>query len=226
MEKKTFLDKLFHVITIAGTAILMNLLFLVSCLPVVTIGQAWCGLVGAIRYNIRGDKWFEGFKAGFCHRFLRGTIAWCVMLPVNVYMLLDLQYAYVGGYIVPMIAAAIMFCLTAMLTTALLILNVYVPTKISLWVKNAANMVFKSPLMLLAAAVANWLPVLLFLLFPLGFFYAIMIFIAAYFSMSALCATFALKEPLTLYLLEARANGTLLVEEGKIKQTTDKDEEE
>ena len=113
-----------------------------------------------------------------------------------------------------------------MLTTALLILNVYVPTKISLWVKNAANMVFKSPLMLLAAAVANWLPVLLFLLFPLGFFYAIMIFIAAYFSMSALCATFALKEPLMLYLLEARANGTLLVEEGKIKEAMDKDEEE
>ena len=224
-EKKTSMDKLFHIVTLAGTAVLMNLMFLISCLPIVTIGQAWSGLVSAIRYNIRGDKWFQGFKAGFCHRFWRGTIVWCVLLPLNLSMLLDLRHNYLGGYTVPLIAAAIMCCLTTMVTTSFLILNVYVPTKFSTWITDAVNMVFRAPLWLLLAAVVNWLPVVIFLLFPWTFFYAIMIFVVIYFVIAAVCATFALKNTLMDYLLEARVTGTLLVEEGKIREKPEEAEE-
>lgn len=224
-EKKTGFEKLLGIVNLAGTAVLMNLMFLISCLPIVTIGQAWSGLVSAIRYNIRGDKWFQGFKTGFTHRFWRGTIVWCVLLPLNLSMLLDLRHAYMGGYIVPMIAAAVMFCLIAMITISFLILNVYVPTKLFTWITDAVNMVFSAPLWLFLAAIVNGLPAVLFLLFPWVFFYAIMIFVVIYFVIAAVCTTFALKNTLMEYLLEARVTGALLVEEGKIRESAEETKE-
>ena len=79
-EQETIIDKIGRIISLAGNAIAMNLLFLVSCIPVVTIGPAFCGLVSAIRYNIRGDKWFTGFKVGFKTRFWRSLLSWILMM--------------------------------------------------------------------------------------------------------------------------------------------------
>ena len=227
-EKGTIFEKIGKAINIAGNAIGMNLLFLVSCLPIVTIGQAWSGLLSAMRYNIRGDKWFHGFQAGYKNRFWRGTAAWCIMLVVNVYLLLDIHYAYAAGATVPLIGACVMFALAAMVTMSLQLLNVYVPTKTGEWVRNAVNMVFKVPLELLVAAALFWLPAVLFLLWTGIFAYTIMIFVAVYFTLAAVGSTMLLKNALVFYLLQARADGTLLADEGKMKtpETTDGEEEE
>jgi len=214
-EKETILDKLTKIINIIGTVILMNLLFLVSCLPIVTIGQAWCGLLTGVRYTIRGDSWFHGFKYGFKTRFWRGTIAWCLMLIPNFFFLREVHYGVAQGYVVQLISACLMLAMSLMLTTSLLTLNVYIPTKIELWIRNAVNMVFKAPLMLLAAAALAWLPVLLALLRFDIFYLTLIIYIAAYFTLAGFASTMALKETLMFYLLEARANKTLLAEEGK-----------
>lgn len=214
-EKETLMDKLGKVITMAGTAILMNLLFLIACLPIVTIGQAWCGLLSAIRYNIRGDSWFEGFKKGFTTRFLRGTLAWLVLLAVDVLVFIDvLTFAAVDGYTARLIGACVMFALVTMMTAAVLILNVYIPTDIGNWLRNSASMVFKVPLQLLVVAAVMWLPVIMAFFWTDIFMLVWMIFVAAYFTLAALGATILLKETLMAYLVEARAEGTLLAEEG------------
>lgn len=92
-EKRNWTDKLSHVITLAGTAILMNLMFLVAALPIVTIGPAWCGLMTSIRYNIRGDGWFAGFRKGFTTRFWRSLICWCLCLVVCLFFFVDFKLA-------------------------------------------------------------------------------------------------------------------------------------
>lgn len=230
------MEKLGRIINMAGTAVLMNLLFLVSCLPIVTIGQAWCALTSAIRYNIRGDSWWEGYKTGFKNRFWRGTVAWIVMLAAAAYLLLDLNHAVLNGfyqeggvntaYIAPLAGAALMFAVVGMLTVSLLMLNVYIPTSIGDWIRNAVNMIFKYPLYLLGAAVLFWLPVVLGVLWFSIFYMAALIFLAVYFTLASLGCTMLLKEPLIDYLLDARANGTLLSEEGKKKETDNKEEYE
>lgn len=231
MEKETMLDKINKVLSIAGTTILMNLLFLVSCLPIVTMGQAWCALLTGIRYSIRGDSWWQGFKQGFKTRFWRGTIAWCLMLIPNIYFLLEVHYGYAQlevatGYLAQLIPACLMLAMTTMVTSALLILNVYIPTSVGNWVRNATNMVFKAPLMLLAAAVAFWLPILLALLRFDLFYYGLLIVVAAYFPLAGLCTTVALKETLMSFLIDARADGTLLAEEGKQREVKEETEDE
>ena len=216
-EKENFMDKLGRVVTVAGNAILMNLLFLIACIPVVTIGQAWCGLVSAVRFNIRGDKWLDGFKFGFKKRFLRGTVSWCIMLALDVYFLLQVSATMQHGLDTPLIGACIVFAMMTMLTMALQMLNVYIPTDVGNWVRNAANMVFKAPIFLLLAAALFWLPTILLVIWPGIFFYSIMIYITAYYALAALLVTMLLKSTLLEYLLQARADGTLLAEEGKQK---------
>lgn len=214
-EPVSIIEKIGTFFNRAGTAIMMNLLFLACCLPVVTIGQAWSGLLGAIRYEIRGEKWFEGFKKGFKTRFWRGTLSWCVMLAVNAYFILDMNHAWVNEYAMPMVAASLMFALSSMVTTSLIALNLYVPTDVGDWLHNAVNMVFKAPLQLLCAAVLFWLPVLLFMMLWEVFFLVLLVFIAVYYTLAALGITMVLKQPLIRYLLAARAEGTLIADESR-----------
>ena len=224
MQKETMLDKVNKVISFAGRIVLMSLLFLVSCLPIVTIGQAWCALLTGIRWQIRGDSWFEGYKFGFKNRFWRGLIAWTVLLIPNVYFLLEVSGLYwvmselqgsVTPYVLRLLFAAGMLAMTTMFTTALLVLNVYIPTKVGLWVNNATSMVFKALLMLLITSVLFWLPFLLALLAPGIFFFTFPLFLVAYYPLQGWVATLVLKETILDYLIDARADGTLLREEGK-----------
>lgn len=227
MQKGNPLEKLMKLLTIAGNAIMMNLMFLIACIPVVTIGQAWCGLLSAVRYNIRGDKWWDGFKAGFKTRFLRGTIAWIVMLVIDIYMLLELAHWVAKvGLDVPTVMSGIIFSLMIMITFGLQILNVYVPTDIFNWLRNAIRMVFKAPVEMFGSAVLFWGPMLMLQWWHSAFFYGIMVFVAAYFAVVATGSTMVLKNALIHYLLEARASGTLIADEGKKPEAEDADEEE
>ena len=184
MEKETMLDKVTN-----------------ASIPIVTIGQAWCGLLTAVRYNIRGDKWMDGFKAGFKSRFWRGTISWVIMLAADVYFLLDLfEWVEHIGLDIPTVTAAIVFGLMIMITFSMQILNVYVPTNIGQWLRNAVNMVFKAPLELLGTAVLFWVPVIVLRGWPGYFIMAGMIFIAVYFVIVAVVGTMLLNNTLNHYL--------------------------
>ena len=221
-EKQTWMDKFGTVVTMAGTAILMNLMFLVACLPIVTIGPAWCGLLSSIRYNIRGEGWFAGFKAGVCTRFWRSLICWCIGLPMCLYFFSDLNYGLlllrdqglsvesVTGTLIP----GLFFIMAAMLTNALLVLNVYIPTPVSNWLKNGVNF-FRHPLGLFVSAALFWLPLIIALLWDMMIFvHIIMIFVAVYFTLAGVGSTIMMKDDLIEFLLEARQNGTLTAEEG------------
>lgn len=220
-EKQNWTEKLSNAVTLAGTAILMNLMFLLACIPVVTVGAAWCGLMSSIRYNIRGEGWFRGFKTGFRTRFWRSLIIWCACLPVCLVFLNDLNDAVLyaakaGGTlesILPCVVPGLFFAMAGMLTVSLLTLNVYIPTSVSNWLKNGVNF-FRRPFELFAAAALFWAPLVLFRFYLSLFMNVIMVLVAAYFALAAVCGTMVLKDPLIDFLIDARADGTLLAEEG------------
>jgi hypothetical protein len=220
------MSKLMGVINKIGTTILMNLCFLVASIPIVTIGPAWCGLLSAVRYNIRGEGWFQGFKKGFCTRFWRSLIIWVVLAPVCLFFMNDLNNAIlfaeeVGLNAESIIACAIpglFFAMSAMVTISMLTLNVYIPTSVSNWIKNGVNF-FRRPFELLAAAGLFWLPLVLFRFCLVWFtgdalMTAVLILLATYFTVAAVSGTMILKDPLIDFLIDARADGTLIAEEG------------
>lgn len=231
-EKPTLIDKLNKIISAAGQAILMNMLFLVCCLPVVTIGQAWCGLMSSVRYNIRGDKWSDGFKKGFFTRFWRGTIIWIVGLLAFMFFLWDLNAAYATNDMVTLISSGIMCTFVACVVHSALALNVYIYTSVNDWIKNIINLIFKAPLQMILSAALVWglLPAF-FVFFPKDGFviYLIMelslVFFCAYFSLAAVLTTMALKGGLTEILLDCRADGLIIAEEG-VMPTYEEDADE
>lgn len=228
-QKETILEKLGRILSMAGNAIMMNLLFLLSCLPVVTMGAAWNALFSAIRYNVRGEKWFEGFKFGFKIRFWRSLLGWTLMLVLNAITILDFTaYLMVDAYsvegVVRLVASGVMMLLSTGFTGALILLNVYVPTSVSNWLRNAVNLVFKAPLQLALVGALMWFPLLLAMLAYEFFYYFVMVFVVAYFVLAALGITMLMKQPLLDCLIEARTEGILTSEEGKQKPQADEEE--
>lgn len=235
-EKETMFEKLGRVINIAANAVMMNLLFLVACIPVVTIGAAWNALFSAIRYNVRGEKWITGFKVGYKTRFWRSLLSWTLMLiPIGIILYFDViaplkdpafLAALVPGRLVRLVLACLMAMMLAGFNAALMLLNVYIPTSVGNWLSNGANMFFKEPLTLAIVGLLIWFPLLLAVFAFQYFFYFVMVFVVAYYMLVALGITMLMKNTLLEFLLEARANGTLLSEEGKRREGDSEEKED
>ena len=223
MKKKTnSLDKIMNLINLIGTAVLMNLTFLLFCIPIVTIGQAWCGLLGAIRYNIRGESWFKGFLVGFKRRFLRGTVLWIIALPL-IFIFIDSITRAKG--VVDLVAGIFMLVFGGVILHSGLLLNVYIPTTVNNWTRNMVNFALKTPLKLLICAAVYWLPVLVFAFYDFYILYELaLMFVFVYYALCGLVTTIVMKDDLTRLLLACRADGTLTAEEGLAPVQEEEDE--
>lgn len=187
------------ILQLTSNAVMVNFLYLLGCIPVITIGQSWCALFSAIRFAIRGDGWFAGFKEGFKTRFLRGTIAWVVVLALVVYMSMNML-AMVGETVTVIVIHGLFLLAVLMISTSLIVINVYVPSSVAQWLRNAVNMCFAAPIQVAASSVIMWLPTILIVLFlRFGFldpFFFIMVFLLIYYTVSALVTTILLKNAL------------------------------
>ena len=191
-------SKFWKIINLAGNAIGLNLFFLVSCIPIVTIGPAMSGLYSGVRYLIRREDWFTGFKVGFCKNFLRTAIAGVLTVAMMVYLLLYFNTAHNfyldGGSLSPMITYGIAMLFPCMIAAALWPLNVYIPSGTADWLRNAVNLICKAPLQVLATAIAMWLPVFLALYLLELLYLSALVILAVYFSLAAFASTLLLKD--------------------------------
>ena len=206
MKNKDFTQTNFwKVYTLAGNSIMVNLMFLICSIPIVTMGPSWCGLFTALRFAIRGDGWASGFKEGLCTRFWRMMIAWIVALLVIVYMsfnIITMLYYKSDGYL-PMLITYFLFLLLAMMFTAsLIVLNVYIPTSVFQWLKNAVTLTFTSPIQTAIVGALMWIPFMVLLILNISTVYVLIIFIAIYFTVVVLIAILLLKKPLIRIKIE------------------------
>ena len=222
----SFMGKIGKLLNILSTAVLMNACFLICCLPIVTIGPAWNGLLTAIRYHVRGDKWFAGFKFGFKTRFWRSFLSFNIMLLPILYFLPEVNHHWQTEQLVPLIFSVLVFMLLAMFSSALQLLNVYIPTPVGRWIRNAGDLMKSGHLKLAALAAAFWAPLILFLMEPDIFFLIVIVFMIAYYMIVGLGTTLLLKANLIDFLVDARADGVLLAEEGRAKNQSEETEEE
>ncbi len=212
MENQTSFQKIMGFMNKAGNMILLNLLFLVSCLPIVTIGPAWKGLYSAVRYSIRRESWFEGYKAGFRHKFLRTLLGFTFGLAALLYG----GYQFSGALLetlrlpgwdmaLPLAIHGLFFLAALAVTTAMLPTGLYFEGDVNTWLLNAWDLLLHAPLQVLLGGVLMWLPVVVILFFP-GFGYiALTLFVAVYFVLAAVVNTAILKDPLIRILKRIRA---------------------
>ena len=207
-EKPITDTKLWSFITLAGNAIGLNMFFLLACLPVVTIGPALCGLYSGVRFMIRGDGWFAGFKEGFCKHFWRAAIAGVLCIVAFVFLVLNLNmaisYCMETGDFSAIITYAVPLLPVLMLFGGLWPLNIYIDYKTGDWLKNAVNLCFQAPLQVLATGALLVLPAALIIYWTTIAFYGLIVILGIYFSLAVFVATILLKDVLIRFLQKFR----------------------
>lgn len=180
-----------------GDMIILNFIFLLSCLPIVTIGAAQAGLYTAMKVmqdpeddSSLVSAYFRGFKSGF----LTVTLSWGLMMVALV--LLVFVGAYAAGLGLPnwicIAPVAILAWYTAQIPA---FHSRFGCTAIQL-IRNVWFLIIAHPLRTLGVAVLTWLPIgLLLSQYSFVFFTLIPIWCSLYFSTAAAFSYGFLKKP-------------------------------
>lgn len=203
--KKPRESKVMKYVNLAGSAIMLNLIFLVACLPVVTIGPALSGLYSGVRYMIRGEGPAQGFWEGFKTNFLRMMVAGVIFTAILFYFAVMLNGAYNTwlelGIFRDVVAYAIPAMVPLMLLAALVPLNIYIPYSPVEWLKNGVNLVVKAPLWVLLSGLMLAAPVFCFLFASDIFILGMTVFLGFWSTIAAFVSTLVLKSPLVDMLM-------------------------
>ena len=196
-------------VNLAGTAIMINLAFLICCLPVVTIGPAVCGMYAALRYVVRGDGWFTGFVAGIKKNFIRNALVSSLLLIMIVDMAINFNHA-LGFYLessdyTMLIIYSVGLLPLLMVFSALWPLNVFIPYESgSDWLKDCLKLLVKAPIQLILVSALMLLPVALVLYIPDIGFMMLIVFLGIYYALIGFASILLLKKPLEDRLGEYR----------------------
>ena len=116
----------------------------------------------------------------------------------------------IARFALPMLIGSSVFLLfLIMLAAALILLNVYIPTSVSQWLKNGVTLVFRSPVAIAVMAVLMWLPLATVFIFGLGSVLMIMAYVALYFTVVVFVATILMKNSLVRIKLEMEELGEM-----------------
>ena len=196
-------------VNLAGTAIMINVAFLLCCLPVVTIGPAICAMYSSLRYVVRGDGWFNGFRDGIKKNFVRNALVGSILLIMIVDMAINFNTA-LGFYLessdyTPLVIYSVGLLPLLMVFSALWPLDVFIPYESgSDWLKDCFKLLVKAPIQLIIVSALMLLPVALVLYIPdLGFMLAL-VFLAIYYALMGFASILLLKTPLENRLGEYR----------------------
>ena len=79
--------------------VVLNVIFLISCIPIVTIGAAFCALYYTCVKVVRRDcgKLFQEYKRSFCMNFKTATISWLILLVAAGILGGGIYYLLISG---------------------------------------------------------------------------------------------------------------------------------
>ena len=195
-------SKVMQAVLNLGYMILMNFLYLVCCIPVVTMGAAQAGLYSGMRHmnNEELDTWcipafFKGMKSGFKKITLVYAIS---LLPMAI---------IVGGFIISLLfdgagrdmpvwlsgAAVLLF---AAWQTMLVIFHASFACGTRELLRNSFRAAMAFPLQSLLSGILLWLPAILLLMDPTTFVILIPLWLCLYYSLAFEIILHLMKKPL------------------------------
>lgn len=172
----------------AGNLILLNVLWLITSLPLITMGAATTALYSTVfQYQTQEeDAVFKPFFRAFAKNFKQSTLLWLPMLAILALMIFNMRYlfAYGAGNFVGIVI--IVSCAMFLLIQPQLLPQIArFETTLGAVVRNAALLtILHMPSAFLMAAL-NVLPVVIFFLLPGMFMQWLPLWAAIYFSLIA-----------------------------------------
>lgn len=169
---------LMRALTYLGNLILLNLVFLLCCIPVVTAGAACAALYTVTLGNLRGEdggtvrRFFRAFRANF----KKATVEWLVMLAAAAVILVDFRLLTQTDFALKRVVELVFLCVLFLYLPTLQFLfpiQAYYENSIAKTLKNAVALgIAKLPQAILLL-VLNGFP-LVFLYFNLTTFFRLL----------------------------------------------------
>ena len=217
------------IILLEGVAntMLLNILFLICCVPVFTIGAAFTALFSGCRALMNDEACFKAFFRGLRSGFRRSTLAWLIQLPVLTVLALTAHSVWVymnagmkmGVFTLVVSLIGLVIALAVSMMTFLFYSRFECTLRQLL--KNGLFMTMAHLFRAVLIGLANWAPVLMFFLTPYTFMQLSIVFVVLWFGVSASLSVWLMKKPFALLV------GDVLGEGGAQEQVTaDMEEEE
>jgi uncharacterized membrane protein YesL len=180
---------------------MLNLLYLVCCIPVVTIGAAQAGLYTGFRVVLNPEDdssciaaFFRGFKNGFSVI----TPVWLILTIAVCFAAHSCLMSYVieksGGFAITIIAIAGLIAVIILQTMIPLFHSRFSCSRRQL-LKNTLYFMFAHPLHSFLIAVLIWMPIILFLLDAVLFARLTILILTAWYGVAALFTLKLIKKP-------------------------------
>lgn len=147
--------------------ILLNLLFLVSCVPVVTVGAAQAGLMTAVRALKKDEEsCFRAYFRGFSSGFWRVTLIWSiclVIMGIQLTVLISAIYLDAGIDSFSVICALVSLVLFAMFLA--MVTAFHSRFSCSVWqiIRSSWFLALSNPLRTFLMVLLIWAPVVVLL---------------------------------------------------------------
>lgn len=187
-------NKVMQVLMTVGDLVVLNVLFVLFSLPIVTMGAAQAGLFTAVR--VITDKeddsspvkaFFRGFKTGF----LKITLVWIFFM----FLIVASLWAFFGAQGAIKIVALIGFCIVAIFEMLVMMFHArFDCTPLQLF-RNATLLFLAHPLRVIPAAFLSWLTVFLMLYDPYSFMALGVIILTLFISVTHLISYALLHKP-------------------------------
>jgi uncharacterized membrane protein YesL len=182
--------------------IVMNLLYLVCCIPIVTIGAAQAGLYSGIRHlqNKELDtpclpEFIKGMKSGFKTVTLVHSVS---LLPLAI-----VAGSFVvswllnqAGQKIPVWTSGACIMLFAAWHTVMVIFHASFECRPKELVANTFRVMLAFPLQSILSGILLWLPATLFVMFPMLFLQTLPLIITVYYSVAYEVILLLVKKPL------------------------------
>ena len=149
---------------IAGMFVL-NLCFLLCCLPVFTIGSSVTAMYSVFLNTADQSPMYRRFFRAFRDNFRQATAMWLILLGIGVLMGLDwyilLSYSFVGSSMMQ-VAAVVLSVAYLALVGYVFALQARFENTMGATLKNALILTFGSPIVSLLLVLVTAFPVLIF----------------------------------------------------------------
>lgn len=197
MKEKTT-SKVFGFLDYVMFAAGLNLLFLLCSLPVITMGTSLTSLYAGLRAMIKKEPCFRAFFGTFRKSFLRSTLAWIILLPLNGLLIVNLVfncYYLDEGSVVALIISILLAVVALGITTMIFLFYSRFEGSLPQLFGYGCMLFFSHPLRGLVIAGLTWAPFAVLFLLPAVFFMLGMVWLFFYFAVAATVAVWLMNLP-------------------------------
>jgi len=183
-------SKFMQALLIICDHILLNVLFIVCCIPIFTIGAAQAGLYSGIRVlNDQEDdsSCYRAFWKGLCSGFGKVTGIWVVItlvMGLSGSCLLYFLTAEQAELFAPVFACLVVLAICMVYQAALSLFHSRFGCTTVQLMKNVVYIILANPLRCVAVAVLMWTPAVVFVYAPDLFAKMTIVWAAAYYSIA------------------------------------------